>query len=219
MDTKGPINPPSHNKTYIHVIIDAFSHFVVTVPIKSNNAETAIKTLLHHWNIEFGPPIYHVTDRGSEYVNKEMAHLCTLMGIRHSPRTPYSPWTNGLFEKQNRNLGTRLRMFLHDTPKDWAFQVLMYAYAHNSQPLSELNVSSHEIVFHTRPIILLTFDLNLTRDTSKTCISRYCSQLPEHSHCDKTDLNPYFLQNTLKTHSTMVSRCRNCNVTHILHRI
>ena len=48
MDTKGPINPPSHNKSYIHVIIDAFSHFVVTVPIKSNKAKTAIKTLLHH---------------------------------------------------------------------------------------------------------------------------------------------------------------------------
>ena len=75
MDTKGPINPPSHNKSYIHVIIDAFSHFVVTVPIKSNNAKTAIKTLLNHWIIKFGPPIYLVTDRGSEYVNKEMAHL------------------------------------------------------------------------------------------------------------------------------------------------
>ena len=94
---------------YIHVIIDAFSHFVVTVPIKSNNAKTAIKTLLHHWIIKFGPPIYLVTDRGSEYVNKEMAHLCTLMGIRHSPRTAYSPWTNGLVEVQNRNLGTHLR--------------------------------------------------------------------------------------------------------------
>ena len=121
-----------------------------------------------------------------------MAHLCTLMGIHHSPRTGYSPWTNGLVEVQNRNLGTHLRMFLHDTPKDWAFQVHMYAYAHNSQPLSELNVSPHEIVFHTRPRIPLTFDLNLNRDTSKTCISRYCSPLPEHSHYDKTDLNPFF---------------------------
>ena len=85
-------------------------------------------------------------------------------------------------------------MFLHDTPKDWAFQVDMYAYAHNSQPLSELNVSAHEIVFHTRPRIPLTFDLNLTRDTSKARISRYCSQLPEHSHYDKTDLNPFFTE-------------------------
>ena len=167
MDTKGPINPLSHNKSYIHVIIDAFSHFVVTVPIKSNNAKTAIKTLLHHWIIKFGPPIYVVTDRGSEYVNKEMAHLCTFMGIRHSPRTAYFPWTNGLVEVQNRNLGTHLRMFLHDTPKDWAFQVHMYAYAHNSQPLSELNVSPHEIVFHTRPRIPLTIDLNLLETPPK----------------------------------------------------
>ena len=198
MDTKGPINPPSHNKSFIHVIIDAFSHFVVTVPIKSNNAKTAIKTLLHHWITKFGPPIYLVTDRGSEYANKEMAHLCTLMGIRHSPRTAYSPWTNGLVEVQNRNLGTHLRMFLHDTPKDWAFQVHMYVYAHNSQPLSELNISPHEIVFHTRPRIPLTFDLNLNRDTSKTCISRYCSQLPAHSHYDKSDLNPFFYKTLSK---------------------
>ena len=121
-----------------------------------------------------------------------MAHIFTLMGIRHSLRTAYSPWTNGLVEVPNRNLGTHLRMFLHDTPKDWAFQVHMHAYAHNSQPLSELSVSPHEIFFHTRPRITLTFDLNLNRDTSKTCISRYCSQLPEHSHYDKSDLNPIF---------------------------
>ena len=198
MDTKGPINPLSHNKSYIHVIIDAFSHFVVTVPIKSNNAKTTIETFLHHWIVKFGPPIYLVTDRGSEYVNKEMAHLCTLMGIRHSPRTAYSPWTNGLVEVQYRNLGTHLRMFLHDTPKDWAFQVHMYAYAHNSQPLSELSISPHEIVFHTRPRIPLTFDLNLNKDTSKTCISRYCPQLSEHSHYDKSDLNPFFYRTLSK---------------------
>ena len=92
-----------------------------------------------------------------------MAHLCTLMGIRHSPRTAYSPWTNGLVEVQNRNLGTHLRIFLHDTPKDWAFQVRMYAYAHKSQPLSKLSISPHEIVFHTRPRIPLTFDSNLNK--------------------------------------------------------
>ena len=109
MDTKGPINPPSQHISNIHVIVDAFSHFVVTVPIKPNNAKTAVKTLLHHWITKYGPPIYLATDRGSEYVNKDTAHLCTFKGIRHSPRTAYSPWTNGPVEVQNRNLGTHLR--------------------------------------------------------------------------------------------------------------
>ena len=127
-----------------------------------------------------------------------MAHLCTLLEIRHSPRTASSPWTNGLVEVQNRNLGTHLRMFLHNTPEDWASQVHMYAYAHNSQPISELNVSPYEIVFHTRPRIPLTFDLTLNRNSSKTCISQYCSQLPEHSHYDKTDLHPFFYKTLSK---------------------
>ena len=46
------------------------------------------------------------------------------------------------------------------TLKDWAFQVHMYAYAHNSESLPDLNISPHEIVFHTRPRKPLTFDLN-----------------------------------------------------------
>ena len=193
LDTKGPINPPSAFKLYIHVIVDAFSRFIVTVPIKSNNAKTAVRTLLHHWISKYGPPIYLVTDCGSEYNNKDMAHLFTLMGIRHSPRTAYFPWTNGLEEVQNRNLETHLRLFLHNTPQDCAFQVHTYAYAHNSQPISELKVSPYEGVFHTRPRIPLTFDVNHNRNSSKICFSQYCLLLPEHSHYDKTDINPHFL--------------------------
>ena len=44
MDTKGPINPPSSQNTHIHVIVDAFSHFVVTVPVKQNNAQNAVNS-------------------------------------------------------------------------------------------------------------------------------------------------------------------------------
>ena len=49
MYTKAPVNPLSHNKSYI--LLDAFSHFVVTVPMKSNSH----KTPLHHWIINIGP--------------------------------------------------------------------------------------------------------------------------------------------------------------------
>ena len=89
-------------------------------------------------------------------------------------------------------------MVLHNTPQDWAYQVHMYAYAHNSQPISDLNVSPYEIVFHTRPRISLTFDLNLNRNQSRTCISQYCTQLPAHSHYDKSDLNPIFFETLSK---------------------
>ena len=57
MDTKRPMNPPSQQNSYIHVIEDAFSHFVVTIPVKQNNAQNAVNSLLHHWITKFGPPV------------------------------------------------------------------------------------------------------------------------------------------------------------------
>ena len=68
------------------------------------------------------------------------------MGIRHSPMTSHSPWTKRLVEVQIKNLGTHIRMFLQNTPKDWAHQIHMYAFAHNSQPLLTLNDSPHEVI-------------------------------------------------------------------------
>ena len=111
MVTKGPISPSSQNNSYIFVIIDAFSNFVVTNPAQNITSKYAIQTLLHYWITKFGPPQYLVTDRGTEYINQDTAHLCCLFHINHSPRTPYSPWTNGLVEVQNRNFGTHLRLF------------------------------------------------------------------------------------------------------------
>ena len=108
------------------MIVDAFSHFVVTEPIKQNNAQNAVNSLLHHWITKFGPPVYLITDRGSEYINSELANPCTTMGIRHSPRTPYAPWTTGLVENQNKSLGTHVRLFLHNTPENKCICTLMH---------------------------------------------------------------------------------------------
>ena len=68
----------------------------------------------------------------------------------------------------------------------------MYAYANDSQPLSELNLSPYEIVFHTKPSIPINFELNLHRDTYRNCTSQYCQELPLHTHYDKSNLNPFF---------------------------
>ena len=120
-----------------------------------------------------------------------MAHLCSLFHVNHSPRTPYSPWTNGLVEVRNRNLGTHLRIFLQNPPTNWSFQTQMYAYAHNTTPLPQLELSPYQIVFHTLPRIHLTFSLILPRDARKNCFATYCESLPPHSHYSTQDLNPF----------------------------
>ena len=45
MDTKGPINPPSLNKSYIQVIIDAFSHSTHQIKQRKNCKQNSLTPL------------------------------------------------------------------------------------------------------------------------------------------------------------------------------
>ena len=71
------------------------------------------------------------------------------------------------------SLGTHIRLFLQNPPTNWSFRTQMYAYAHNTTPLSQLKLFPHQIVYHTHPRIQLKFSLNLTRDSSKTCLASF----------------------------------------------
>ena len=68
----------------------------------------------------------------------------------------------------------------------------MYAYAHNTTPLSQLKLSPYRHVFHTHPRIPLNFYLNLPHDSSNNCLETYCDSLPLHTHYSTQDLNPLF---------------------------
>ena len=123
MNTKGPTSPTSYGNNYNFVIIDAFTHFIITNPTRNVTSKHAINTLLYHWITNFGPAQYLLTDRGTEYINQDIAHLRSLFHIKHSPHSPSSPWTNGLVENQNRNFGTHLRLFLLDLPNNWSIKL------------------------------------------------------------------------------------------------
>ena len=98
MDTKRPIAPSSHGNSYVLVIVDALSHFVVTNPALHISPKDAIQALLFHWITNFVPPQYLVTDRGTEYINQDMTQICSLfviLTILHLLRThPLDKWFN-----------------------------------------------------------------------------------------------------------------------------
>ena len=115
---------------------------------------------IHHWVSKIGPPQYLNIDRGTEHLKSDMAICCTLFDIRHYPRISLASWRNGLFENLNKNLGTLLRLLLHDTDKNWSTQAHFFACAPNNESLSHLYVSQYELVFYTQTPISLNFHLH-----------------------------------------------------------
>ena len=61
MDTKGPISPSSDGKSYVYVIVHAFTHYVVLHPSPKIDAMNALNVLFDHWIVKFGIPNILVT--------------------------------------------------------------------------------------------------------------------------------------------------------------
>ena len=80
MDTKGLISFYSQN-TSIFCKHWRFLPFCCYNPASYSSSKYGLQTLLNHWNNKFGPPQYLVSDRGTEYINQDMTHLCSLSKI------------------------------------------------------------------------------------------------------------------------------------------
>ena len=109
---EGSTSPSLDGNSYVHFIVDAFTHYVVLHPSPKNDATHALTVLFDHWIVKFGIPDILVTDNGNEYFNGDFTYLCRTYNVQFKPRTPYAPWSKGLVENSNRQLNTFFRTVL-----------------------------------------------------------------------------------------------------------
>ena len=151
MDTKGSISPSSDGNSFVYVIVDAFTHYVVLHPSPKNDATDANTVLFDHWIVKFGIPDILVTDNGNEYINGEFTRFCGTYNVQFKPRTPYALWSNGLVENSNRQLKTIPRTVLDSQYHTWSHKVKVFPFAFNSQVRTNMINSPYELVFCQKP--------------------------------------------------------------------
>ena len=187
MDTKVPISPTSDGNSYVYVIVDAFTHYVLLHPSPKNDAAHALTVLFDHWIVKFGIPDILLTDKGNEYINGEFSHFCRIYNVQFKPRTPYAPWSNGLVENGNRQLNTFLPKVLDSQYDTWSQKVKVFPFAFNSQVRTNKNLSPYELVFGQKPRKTIMFNLSSTTDSLGNCNPTEkspCIALPNHTHAD-----------------------------------
>ena len=75
IDTEGPISSSPDGNSYVYVIVDALTHYVVLQLSPKNDATHALTVLFDHWIVQFGIPDILVTDDGNKYTNGKYAFL------------------------------------------------------------------------------------------------------------------------------------------------
>ena len=193
IDTKGPIHPTSAGNNYIFVIVDAFSHYVMIICARKNNAHYAFTALFEHWFMKFGLPEEIRSDNGSEYINTELTHLCDYFEITFKTSTTYAPWTSGLVEGTIRIIGQFIRTLLQEKYNNWSRKAKCFAYAYNTQYLTRLGMSPYEVVFNQKPRKPTKIKLGTTTDEMGNCNpteTSACNTQPTHTHLEKQFSHP-----------------------------
>jgi hypothetical protein len=140
-DLIGPLPQTLKGNKYILTIVDHFSRFIYLYPIvnKETTTGTVTKALIDHC-IRNGPPVYIVSDLGSEFISELWKNVCKSLNIQTNYTTSYRPMSNGLVENKNRFLIDHVYFLMTESPQEWDEQLQYTAAAMNAafcRPINE----------------------------------------------------------------------------------
>ena len=126
-DYIGPL-PSDHGYRYLLVIIDAFSRFPEAYPVRDMTVPTLI-TAFRDYFARYGFPDAILSDRGTQFQSREFNEYLANFGVKKLATTAYRPSANGICERFNGTLQTKIKALLAQrqlTPREWT-QVLPVA--------------------------------------------------------------------------------------------
>lgn len=103
--------------TYLLVIRDGFSRFVMIFPVEHADALTAVRCLLE-WIGLFGIPERFFSDNGPHFRNTTMRELIKRLHLVHDFSTVYCAWANGFIERILRVIKALLLIMVHELAVD-----------------------------------------------------------------------------------------------------
>lgn len=118
IDLCGPLPRSAKGYSFILVISDYLTKFVILVPLRQAIASAIVKAMEEQVFLTYGTPQLLICDNGVQFKSKEFNKLCEdyKVTIRFTPY--YSPQSNPV-ERVNQDVKTMLRSYVSDNHKKW----------------------------------------------------------------------------------------------------
>lgn len=153
LDTVGelPIKGLGGEKYFV-TIVDDWSGYTTIVPVQAKTLiPHVVKNTLVEWETQTGERVKAIrSDRGTEFLNKELKGHCLEHGIVMETSAPYTPQQNGVAERMNRTIKDKARTMMIGVEARgnvWTDAVTTAAYLHNVLPTKNRDRTPWEL-FH-----------------------------------------------------------------------
>ena len=152
-------SPVASNTGYLYylVILDDFSHYVWTFPLRRKSDSVATLTAFYSYvSTQFGRPIHALqTDNGKEFDNLAIRNLLATHGTIFRLTCPYTSQQNGRAERVLRTLNDCVRTLLFHAnvpPRFWPDALATASLLINIRPCrTRGNFAPHHLLFGTPP--------------------------------------------------------------------
>lgn len=118
IDLMGPLPRSTKGYSFIFVISDYFSKFVLTFPLRSANALKICEHLENDVFLLFGVPKYIIADNGTQFRGKHFTDLCNKYKVKMLFNALYHPQHNPV-ERVNRVVKTTLSCYVQENHRKW----------------------------------------------------------------------------------------------------
>ena len=125
---------------YVLSMMDHLTRFAILTPVPNKTAETIARVIIDRLISIFGPPETLHSDQGTEFENKIIHQLQTILGYQKTRTTPYRPQGNSVSERVHATMHTMLAMHSSLDCDNWADLLPMVQMAYNTS----FNTTMHE---------------------------------------------------------------------------
>jgi site-specific DNA-cytosine methylase/transposase-like protein len=154
VDLTGPLPKSERGNLYIMVAIEAFSKYLVAVPMRDKEAETVAYHFKHSVLAYFAAPGQVVTDSGSEFEGA-FAQLLQDCMIDHCGISVAHPQANGQAEKAVHVVKRALQAVCSakQVVKTWDLEVPMVVLGYQCSPQRSTGFTPYELMFARPPVV------------------------------------------------------------------
>jgi transposase InsO family protein len=176
IDLCGPF-PKSQGKIYILTCVDAFSRYLVAVPLPNKETETVAEALVKEVLLVHGMARQLLSDQGPEFQSKLFREVMTLMHVTQLRTSVYHPSCNGRAERIHRTLHEMMAKLVADNQKDWTKVLPMCVFAYNVTRSEATGFSPYFLIFGRQAICPLDVMLETPQSDTTSSLTDFVEQL------------------------------------------
>lgn len=146
IDLLGPYPRSKSGNTFIFIVLDQYSKFVLLKPLRNATSASIVNYLEKDVFHLFGIPETIFSDNGKQFVSKLMADLCKTYGVKQLFTAIYAPQANAS-ERVNRSILAAIRAYIKSDHSLWDQKLTEIAGALRNSIHVATGYSAYNLVF------------------------------------------------------------------------